>query len=154
MKKTKCLICKKEIIKDHNCRRFCSICYRQRRLESNRVWNKKWRETHKEENRKRHKVYSLKNKDKLNRYSKEWSRKNREDVLFHYGGKCECCGENKKEFLSIDHINGGGNKHRKDIGHLSICKWLKKNNYPKGFRILCHNCNMAKAFYGYCPHTI
>lgn len=34
-----------------------------------------------------------------------------------------------------------------------IEEWLKKNDYPKGFQILCHNCNMSKGFYGYCPHV-
>jgi radical SAM protein with 4Fe4S-binding SPASM domain len=30
---------------------------------------------------------------------------------------------------------------------------LKNNNYPKDlFRLLCHNCNMARGCYGYCPH--
>jgi hypothetical protein len=22
----------------------------------------------------------------------------------------------------------------------------------KGYRVLCHNCNLARGFYGYCPH--
>jgi hypothetical protein len=30
--------------------------------------------------------------------------------------------------------------------------WLKRNGYPKGFRVLCHNCNSARGLYGYCPH--
>ena len=31
--------------------------------------------------------------------------------------------------------------------------WKKiKNNFPKGFQILCHNCNIAKGHYGKCPH--
>lgn len=29
---------------------------------------------------------------------------------------------------------------------------LKRNKFPKGYRILCHNCNLSKSFYGYCPH--
>ena len=152
MKKTKCINCGVEIIKDHNSRRYCLDCRKKRILEIRRISGKKWRENNREENRKRCRIYAFKNKEKINNYSKQWSRRNREDVLAHYGNKCECCGEDKKEFLSIDHINGGGNKHRKDIGHLNIYVWLKRNNYPKGFRILCHNCNMAKAFYGYCPH--
>ena len=31
-------------------------------------------------------------------------------------------------------------------------QWIKKNNFPKGFQILCHNCNVAKGIYGECPH--
>ena len=76
----------------------------------------------------------------------------RNEVLTHYGGRCACCGEEIIEFLGIDHINGGGYQHRKQIHGTSIYSWLKRNNYPEGFRVLCHNCNMALGFYGYCPH--
>lgn len=31
-------------------------------------------------------------------------------------------------------------------------KWLEHNHFPPGFRVLCHNCNQARGFYGYCPH--
>jgi hypothetical protein len=31
-------------------------------------------------------------------------------------------------------------------------RWLRKNGFPKGFRVLCHNCNFAHGHYGYCPH--
>jgi len=30
--------------------------------------------------------------------------------------------------------------------------WLKRNYFPTGFQLLCHNCNLAKGFYGKCPH--
>jgi len=72
-------------------------------------------------------------------------------VLKHYGAKCQCCGENHIEFLAIDHINNDGYIHRKTL-KTNIYDWLIKNNYPDGFQVLCHNCNLAKAFYGYCPH--
>lgn len=76
----------------------------------------------------------------------------RELVLDAYGRRCSCCKENRQEFLAIDHIGGGGNEHRKIIGSKIYC-WLKKNNFPKeGFRLLCHNCNMSRSLYGYCPH--
>jgi hypothetical protein len=78
----------------------------------------------------------------------------RKEVLDYYGGsKCACCGESTIEFLSIDHINGGGNKHRKEIGKgRRIYRWLKFNHYPTGFQVLCMNCNHAKGSYGICPH--
>ena len=75
-------------------------------------------------------------------------------VLSHYSNgnpKCACCGEDKYQFLAIDHIDGNGNKHRKKAG-TKMARWLRANNYPKGFQVLCHNCNMAKGFYGQCPH--
>jgi hypothetical protein len=46
------------------------------------------------------------------RCRKKW-RKDRELCLKHYGSKCNCRGEDRDEFLAIDHINGGGNQERK-----------------------------------------
>ncbi|MEK6897602.1 MAG: hypothetical protein AABW93_03675 [Nanoarchaeota archaeon] len=72
-------------------------------------------------------------------------------ALEAYGMKCACCGESELKFLSIDHINGGGGKHRRKLkGH--FYQWLKVNKYPVGFQTLCHNCNQAKGYYGQCPH--
>lgn len=79
----------------------------------------------------------------------------RYEVLSHYSNgtpKCACCGETKLEFLSLDHINGGGKKHIQSIGY-NLSAWLRKNNYPEGYRVLCHNCNFALGHYSYCPHT-
>lgn len=77
-------------------------------------------------------------------------------VIDGYGGKCNCCGEVEKTFLAIDHIDGGGNKHRKNIGKLSsssFYRWLIEQNFPDEFQILCHNCNMSKYLCGgICAH--
>lgn len=77
-------------------------------------------------------------------------------VLQHYSGKeipqCECCGEKTYEFLSLDHVGGGGAKHRKQIGSSRIYAWVWRNSLPAGFRVLCHNCNQAIGAYGFCPH--
>lgn len=98
-----------------------------------------------------HKEYYAKNKELLKqKYRERWVN-DRVDCLEHYGGICACCKENRYEFLALDHINGGGNKQRKIIGG-SLVRWLKKNKYPTGFRILCHNCNHSLGMYGYCPH--
>ncbi len=101
--------------------------------------------------------------EKVKKYrerEKERVRAQRVSVLTHYCGGlkpfCVCCGESEIKFLCIDHINGGGNKHRREIfgtsrsGNLSI--WLFNNKFPEGYQILCHNCNMAKGAYGECPH--
>lgn len=77
-------------------------------------------------------------------------------ALVAYSSKhpeCACCGLDQWQFLTIDHVNGGGNQHRKSMGVTSIFRWLKANNYPPGFQVLCHNCNLAKYIYGQCPHV-
>jgi hypothetical protein len=33
-----------------------------------------------------------------------------------------------------------------------MVQWLIRENFPQGFRILCHNCNQARGYYGICPH--
>jgi hypothetical protein len=75
------------------------------------------------------------------------------EVLTHYSkGKphCACCKIFVLEFLGIDHIKGGGNRHKRIVRHIYL--WLRKNGFPKGFRVLCHNCNQSLGAYGYCPH--
>lgn len=77
-------------------------------------------------------------------------------ALEAYGRVCACCGESRIEFLAVDHIGGAGNEHRRNVKARSgqnLYNWLKSNGYPPGFRVLCHNCNMALGFYGYCPHA-
>lgn len=130
---------------------------------------KKWRLAHPEkikEYRKRwllkqqtcHREWQIKNREKVYAYKKEKYRELRIEVLGHYSkGKmcCACCGEGHLEFLCIDHIDGGGVKHRKELGggSTNLYQYLKNNSFPPGYRVLCHNCNMSLGFYGYCPHS-
>lgn len=86
-----------------------------------------------------------------------WHRRARLTVLTHYSGGapcCACCGEKRIEFLAIDHIEGKGGEHRSDLKQrgTNIYHFLKKNNFPPGYRVLCHNCNQSFGLYGYCPH--
>ena len=87
-----------------------------------------------------------------------WKRRNRRDkmaALRHYGGRCACCGEENIGFLTMDHINNDGAAHRRDIKVIGsgIWSWLRRNGYPKGFRVMCWNCNCGRAFNGgMCPH--
>jgi len=79
----------------------------------------------------------------------------KDEVYFAYGGyKCACCGEETKAFLSIDHIDGGGNKHRREIGRgPNLMHWLKARHFPSGFQVLCMNCQFGKKHNdGICPH--
>ena len=48
--------------------------------------------------------------------------------------------------LSIDHIDGGGTQHRKQLREQGTIfyRWVIKNNYPEGFQVLCFNCNRKK----------
>lgn len=133
-------------------------------------------------NRLRWKAWELKNKDKVKLQIKAWQVKNKDLIKIQkrskymrtrderlkrdqelrylqklktfemYGNKCACCGEDKKEFLCIDHIQGGGAEERREYG-CCILDHVKKQGYPKDkYQLLCYNCNMSLAFMGYCPH--
>lgn len=77
-------------------------------------------------------------------------------VVDRYGGECTCCQETELGFLTIDHIDNGGNKHRTEIGvksGASFYKWIIENDYPDFLRVLCFNCNCGRqANGGVCPH--
>lgn len=65
--------------------------------------------------------------------------------------RCACCGESELKFLAVDHVNNDGYLHRKK----SLYHTVKNEGFPRDkYQILCHNCNMAKAFYGVCPHML
>lgn len=85
------------------------------------------------------------------------------DAFMAYGGiicSCPGCNETAIEFLTIDHVDGGGGEHRRLIANGGKSKgsgyktyaWLRRNKYPPGYRVLCFNCNSARGAYGYCPH--
>ncbi len=94
-----------------------------------------------------------KNKEYNQQKARENRIKNRLSCITHYSnGKmiCSCCKCNDYDFLIIDHINNDGAEHRKTVSSGSLYSWLKTNNFPKGFQVLCYNCNSVKGHYGYC----
>lgn len=100
-------------------------------------------------------------------YNKQWEAKfgkqkriaQRLEVLMYYSNRlleCACCKEKQFEFLCIDHIEKIGSKVRKlksEYSGTSLYSFLRSHNFPKGYQVLCHNCNLAKGFYGICPHN-
>lgn len=133
----------------------------EEKLKRKRESQKRWRERNREKDTARKIKWARDNRERFNEICRKSRNKLRKEVLEHYSkGKmvCKCCNEDAIEFLAIDHIEGGGNKHRKSISksnspNTSIYQWLRKNKYPIGFQVLCHNCNMAKSLYGECPHS-
>lgn len=64
------------------------------------------------------------------------------DAFNAYGGpQCVGCPENDVDVLELDHVDGGGNQHRAEIGQSNLYLWLKQQGYPEGFRVLCPTCN-------------
>ena len=113
-----------------------------------------------------------KNKDRLNKKFGE-DRIKRKKIVFEYYSKgklvCNCCKLDGNygmttglDFLTVDHIIPKREMEKDSemikMGYRTsrkadrLCQWLITNNFPKGFQILCWNCNKAKGHLGKCPH--
>jgi hypothetical protein len=104
-------------------------------------------------NAERRRTYRLRHPERAREQDRAAKAKLRREALAAYGAACACCGESAEPFLAIDHIGGGGTAHRQEVGagH-RFFRWLKKNGWPEGFRVLCANCNQATAWGRVCPH--
>jgi serine/threonine protein phosphatase PrpC len=103
--------------------------------------------------------YRLKNQERTNKISRLSRLRTKIKAFGAYGGcRCSWCGETDIATLTIDHINNNGADHRRKLstnkhntdhrnngGGTRTYNWLKENNYPLGFQVLCFNCNFAKA---------
>jgi len=128
--------------------------YAQRYYQEHKEEQKAYREAHKEERSIYMKGWYSKNKIEQQNRARLYREKLRIEIIQHYGGKCICCGEIEITFLTIDHINGSGRQHRKSLGGANrFYLWLKRNNFPEGFQVLCMNCNWSKRMNkGICAH--
>lgn len=80
------------------------------------------------------------------------------EAIAAYGGICVCCQEDGLVFLTLDHIEGGGPAHRKEVTGNNPPRFyavLRKQGYPQGdLQVMCFNCNIAKYQLGTCPHQL
>jgi hypothetical protein len=75
----------------------------------------------------------------LARRQKENRKQLKQAVFEIYGGCCSCCGERAFEFLSIDHVLGGGNKERKTISIPQLYRRLFEAGVrQERYRVLCY----------------
>ncbi len=110
-----------------------------------------------------HRDYYYKHKEERKHFiiesAKKYNRKIKLRVAEHYGNKCVCCNESNINLLTIHHIHGREDKNKEENKRTGIhfWKWLDKNNYPKGYQLICYNCNLSTKNYKkeFCPvhHT-
>lgn len=164
-------------VKDKFYRRWiCNACMDQAAIrwvleneERKRQYDKEYYHKNREANINRVREWNEANKErsKVNAKRSYWRLK--EAAYMAYGGyKCQCCGETEPLFLSIDHVNNDGHLYRKakktetgtwiKVGsHCgeNLFRWLRRENYPEGFQVLCLNCNGGKHRNGgVCPHQV
>lgn len=159
----------------HNCSKLLSVGEREQwycrscKAENTARWrstpegqakSETYNEAHREDRRQLSNEWYYANKAHALTQEKQRVDKRREKIFAAYGNQCFCCGEITPEFLTIDHINGGGHRHRhsgRTAEHHSrniYCE-IVREGYPKDkYRLACWNCNAALGRYGYCPHQM
>lgn len=131
-------------VKRSNRSKNCPDCIRK--------YQKEYRKNHLEHITKCKKIYRQYTKNKTKKHNNTYHQKIKYECMAQYCPnrlvQCKQCGFNDMRALCIDHIDGGGTQHRKSLGGGGsvFYKWLKKNNYPAGFQVLCTNCNFIKRF--------
>jgi hypothetical protein len=95
--------------------------------------------------------------------ARERHRRNRMTALAAYGGRCTCCGETRWQFLTLQHSNGDGAAHRRElvgkhhrVGGAKFYRKLVAAGCPqdRGIVVLCANCHVAEDLHGGCPHRL
>lgn len=120
------------------------------------------RKRHAEESRNYQREYSLANRDHKIIAAMEWAKANpdkrrknalnyyyrlADQAILAYGGyRCIWCGIDDPIVLSLDHVENNGSVERKKHNRkgAAFYKWLRDNNYPSGYQVLCMNCNHGK----------
>lgn len=86
---------------------------------------------------------------KRGQYQRERYARKRREILEFLGGICVHCGFSDSRALQVDHIEGGGNKERKEVaprsgGPGASTLWNLVHASPEKYQLLCANCNMIK----------
>lgn len=103
--------------------------------------------------------YYQKNRERILADQKKCRDKIRDTVFFHYSSgeiKCKNCEFDDVRALCIDHINHDGAEERqklagvlgrKDFRGISadaVYRSIIKRGFPRGYQVLCYNCNRIK----------
>jgi hypothetical protein len=79
--------------------------------------------------------------------SKDRNGQLRSAVLRAYGGdppRCKLCGSER--YLQLDHIDGDGAEQRARFNMFGyrLYRYLIREGFPSGYRILCASCNLKQ----------
>lgn len=85
-------------------------------------------------------------REALDEQNRAWRATKRRKLIDFLGGVCSRCGFDDIRALQVDHVNGGGARHRKaDPTVVSVGGLLKAvRAEPSEFTVLCANCNWIK----------
>ena len=127
--RTMCYDCNQPINSSNSANGYCRACSRMRA-----------------------RVYYLENRDVKVREKQLYNKKLKNEIIAHYSQGGTICanpyGQHEKPYsdiraLTIDHLNGGGTQHKREVNN-NLYGWLKRNEFPEGFQVLCMNCQKIK----------
>lgn len=141
-----------ENYRQHTCKE-CAKSQHAERMRKARLSNPEKYRIHQREHRSRH-------LELVREQRRQSGMRLKQDVMNAYGGKCQCCGEYRFSMMTIDHIHENGAAHRNELNggfgrdkSVDFYRWLKFENFPSGFQVLCYNCNISKHRLGRCEHV-
>lgn len=121
--------------------------------EYEKQWQKEYREKTKEKRREYQHRYRKENPEKTRGKGKEERARVKKEVIGYYSKdkfECASCGFNDMRALQLDHIfNNGAEERIKIFGNRTAAgtmfyRWVRQQNYPEGYQVLCANCNIIK----------
>jgi hypothetical protein len=138
----------------------CSACrraYKQAWARGRYQTNEAVRESNRRRSRERHQVLREEINPRLRAHARRRHLMRKLEALRRYGESCRCCGERDYRVLTLDHSNGDGAAHRRELGVSGGAPFLialDRLGWPDvaGLRTLCANCHMAHDLWGCCPH--
>lgn len=108
---------------------LCAACYYEANREHIIAKTRKW---------------ELEHPDQKRETRRKHDRKLRSDVFSLLGGICRLCGFSDWRALQLDHVDGGGLKELKALGHTRAVYRKVLVEGPAGYQLLCANCNVIK----------
>ena len=103
-----------------------------------------------EKQRETQRAWGIKHKRRLMVQHRTQRQKVKAEILTHYGnGRLACgkCGFEDVRALTIDHLDGGGQRQLQKLGlkaGITFYYWLRTQGYPMGYQTLCANCQFIK----------
>jgi hypothetical protein len=128
-----------------SCRRQLDSEFRVRNEDKIKLKKQFYYEANKDHIKNKTVKFQQANPDKRKKYAKISRERLKLEIFNHYcdnGPQCNGCGEADIHLLTVDHIHGGGNQHKKEVK--SLYSWIKREGFPEGFQILCWNCQLRK----------
>lgn len=113
---------------------------------SDAEYYRRYREANRERINADHRRWYARNKDKAYANSRKHILRLYANIRKRYGSVCVKCGFSDVRALQIDHIKGGGTRHRKTFKNdYNYYRYVR--DAPDGvFQMLCANCNAIKRY--------